>query len=141
MGKMRTDYADVDEYIATFPITVQRLLEQMRATIRNHAPEAVEAISYGMVGYKLLGKPLLYFGGFKNHLGLFATPSGNITFAKELSHFKTGKGSVQFPLDQPLPLDLVARIVTFRVETLTQNAGSTPARPSSRAPANNSGLN
>ena len=132
MGKMRTDYADVDEYVSTFPVIVQRLLEQMRATIRKHAPEAVEAISYGMVGYKLLGKPLLYFGGFKNHLGFFATPSGNIAFAKELSQFKTGKGSVQFPLDQPLPLDLVARIVTFRVETLTQNDAIRPSRPSSR---------
>lgn len=128
---MRTDYADVDEYVSTFPVIVQQLLEKMRTTIRKHAPEAVEAISYGMVGYKLRGKPLLYVGGFKNHLGFFATPSGNIAFAKELSQFKTGKGSVQFPLDQPLPLDLVARIVAFRVETLTQNG----VPPSSRRPS------
>ena len=120
MGKMRTDYADVEEYIATFPETVQRLLEQMRATIVRHAPEAIEAISYGMVGYKLRGKPLLYFGGFKNHIGLFATPSGNSAFSDELSRYKHGKGSVQFPLNRPLPLDLVARIVLFRVKALTQ---------------------
>jgi len=88
----------------------------MRSTIRNAAPEAEESISYGMPAYKTYGKPLVYFAAFKNHIGFYATPSGHSTFAEELSKYKQGKGSVQFPVNQMLPLELVDRITRFRVK-------------------------
>lgn len=106
----------VDNYIKTFPEKVQILLKQIRSTIKENAPEAEESISYKMPAYKTNGKPLVYFAGFKNHIGFYATPNGHAQFEKELSKYKQGKGSVQFPLDKPMPLTLIARIVKFRVE-------------------------
>jgi uncharacterized protein YdhG (YjbR/CyaY superfamily) len=106
----------VDNYIKTFPENVQILLKQIRATIKENAPEAEESIGYQMPAYKTNGKPLVYFAGFKNHIGFYATPTGHAQFEKELSKYKQGKGSVQFPLDKPIPLALIARIVIFRVE-------------------------
>jgi len=105
----------IDEYILDFPDEVQALLIQVRYTIRQAAPDAEESISYGMPAYKTYGKPLVYFAGFKNHIGFYATPTGHSEFAKELSKYKQGKGSVQFPIDQPIPLDLIFQIVEFRV--------------------------
>ena len=107
--------ASVDEYIAAFPKEVQQLLSQMRKTIKTAAPKAEELISYGMPVYKHNGV-LVYFGGYKNHIGFYATPTGHEAFKKELSKYITGKGSVQFPLDKPLPLGLITRIVKFRVK-------------------------
>lgn len=107
--------ANVEAYIQTFPIDVQQVLQTIRRTIREAAPDAVESIAYGMPAYKLAGKPLVYFGGYENHIGLYATPTGHSAFTEELSKYKQGKGSVQFPLDDPLPLDLIERIVRFRV--------------------------
>ena len=104
----------IDEYIAGFPDDINLILNQVRSTIRQAAPEAEESISYGMPAYKLNGRRLVYFAGFKNHIGFYATPSGHSEFAKELSKYKQGKGSVQFPLDQPMPLELIAQIVEFR---------------------------
>lgn len=109
----------VDAYIASFPEEVQKTLQQIRETIRQAAPEAREEISYAMPAYKLNG-PLVYFAAFKNHIGFYATPTGHEEFAKELSEYKQGKGSVQFPLSQPLPLDLISRIVKFRVKEQLQ---------------------
>ena len=106
----------VDSYIATFPPATQKLLQQIRETILNAAPQAEESISYGMPAYKLSGKPLLYFAGYKKHIGLYALPSGHEAFAEELNKYKKGKGSVQFPVNEPLPLDLIERIVKFRKE-------------------------
>jgi len=106
---------NTDEYIAGFYADIQTILNQVRLTIRLAAPEAEESIAYGMPAYKLKGKPLVYFAGFKNHIGFYATPSGHSEFAKELSKYKQGKGSVQFPLDQPIPYELIAQIVEFRV--------------------------
>jgi uncharacterized protein YdhG (YjbR/CyaY superfamily) len=105
----------VNEYIAAFPDDIQLILNQVRITIRQAAPDAEESIGYGMPAYKLNGRPLVYFAGFKNHIGFYATPTGHIAFAKELSKYKQGKGSVQFPIDQPMPLELIAQIVEFRV--------------------------
>jgi uncharacterized protein YdhG (YjbR/CyaY superfamily) len=113
---MKSKLVNVDEYIKTFPNNVQKILEQVRATIKEKAPEAVESISYGMPGYKTHGKPLVYFAGYEKHIGFYATPTGHEAFAAELSKFKQGKGSVQFPLDKPIPLDLIARIVEFRAK-------------------------
>jgi uncharacterized protein YdhG (YjbR/CyaY superfamily) len=112
---MKSKIANVDEYIKNFPKEVQKILEQVRATIRDKAPGAVESISYGMPGYKTKGKPLVYFAGYEKHIGFYATPTGHAEFAAELSKYKQGKGSVQFPIDKPIPLDLIARIVAFRV--------------------------
>lgn len=106
---------NTDEYIAGFPSDVQTILNQVRFTIRQAAPDAEESIAYGMPAYKFKGKPLVYFAGFKNHIGFYATPSGHAEFAKELSKYKQGKGSVQFPIDQPMPSDLIFQIVEFRV--------------------------
>ena len=112
---MKIDFKSVDEYIKTFPKDIQSLLDRVRATIREKAPEAIESIAYGMPAYKTNGKPLVYFAGFKNHIGFYATPTGHSEFADELSKYKQGKGSVQFPLDKPIPYDLIERIVEFRV--------------------------
>ena len=106
---------NVDEYIADFPEDVQSLLNQVRSTIKQAATDAEESIGYGMPAYKLYGRPLVYFAGYKNHIGFYATPTGHEEFAKELSKYKQGKGSVQFPIDQPMPLDLIFQIVAFRV--------------------------
>jgi uncharacterized protein YdhG (YjbR/CyaY superfamily) len=105
----------IDEYIAGFPVDIQLILDQVRSTIRQAAPDAEESIGYGMPAYKTYGKPLVYFAAFNNHIGFYATPSGHAEFAKELSKYKQGKGSVQFPIDQPMPLDLIFQIVEFRV--------------------------
>lgn len=105
----------IDEYILDSPVDIQPLLNQVRSTIKLAAPDAEESISYGMPAYKTYGKPLVYFAGFKNHIGFYATPTGHEEFAKELSKYKQGKGSVQFPIDQPMPLDLILLIVEFRV--------------------------
>jgi uncharacterized protein YdhG (YjbR/CyaY superfamily) len=112
---MKNEYSDIDGYIGTFPGNVQILLKQIRNTINQAAPEAVESISYGMPAFKTEGKPLVYFAAFKNHIGFYATPTGHKEFEKELSKYKQGKGSVQFPIDKPLPLDLIFRITEFRV--------------------------
>ena len=104
----------VDEYLYDFPEAVQYLLEELRETIKQAAPEAVEVISYQMPAYLQEGK-LVYFAAYKNHIGFYPTPSGIAAFKDELVAFNCSKGTVQFPIDKPLPLDLIARIVTFRV--------------------------
>jgi uncharacterized protein YdhG (YjbR/CyaY superfamily) len=105
----------IDDYIAGYPADVQAILQQIRQTIHETAPEATEAISYGMPTFKLNGN-LVHFGAFKNHIGFYPVPSGMEAFKDELAAYKQGKGSVQFPLDKPMPLDLIRRIVEFRVQ-------------------------
>jgi len=106
--------ADVDAYLATFPETTQAKLNQIRAAIKKAAPKAEEVISYGMPAYKLNGM-LVYFAGYKTHVGFYPTPSGIEAFKKELSVYKGAKGSVQFPLSEALPLALITKIVKFRI--------------------------
>ncbi|WP_281226055.1 iron chaperone [Flavobacterium aquiphilum] len=113
---MKIDYKSVDEYIQTFPKDTQIILENVRQVIIKNAPEAVESISYGMPAYKTYGKPLVYFAGYKKHIGFYATPTGHSEFSNELSVYKQGKGSVQFPLDHPIPYWLIEQIVIFRVK-------------------------
>jgi uncharacterized protein YdhG (YjbR/CyaY superfamily) len=108
-------FKTIDEYIKTFPEDVQGILERMRQTIRKAAPEAAEAIRYQMPTFKLNGKNLVHFAGYKKHIGFYPVPSGIKAFKMELSRYKGGKGSVQFPLDKPIPYDLVRKIVMFRV--------------------------
>jgi uncharacterized protein YdhG (YjbR/CyaY superfamily) len=112
---MKTQYKTIDEYIQTFPMNIQIILEKMRQTIRKAAPEAVEVISYQMPAFKLNGN-LVYFAAFKNHIGFYPNSSGIEFFEKELSPYKTSKGAVQFPLDKPIPYYLVEKIVLFRVK-------------------------
>lgn len=109
----------VDEYINQFDGEVKARLLQMRELVREAAPTASEAFSYGLVGYKLNGKPSVYFGGFKNHVGFYATPNGHEAFAEDFSKYKQGKGSVQFPNDQPLPIALIKRVIVYRKEQLS----------------------
>ncbi len=109
----KATFTTIDEYIATFPKEIQILLEQMRQTIHLAAPQAQEKISYQMPTFFLQGN-LVHFAAFQNHIGFYPAPRGIAAFAQELAPYKGGKGSVQFPLDQPLPLELVSRIVKFR---------------------------
>jgi uncharacterized protein YdhG (YjbR/CyaY superfamily) len=113
---MRIEFESVDQYIGSFPEDIQILLAKVRTTIKEKAPEAVESIAYGMPAYKLNDKPLVYFAGFKKHIGFYATPTGHSEFADELAKYKQGKGSVQFPVERPIPFDLIGRIVEFRVK-------------------------
>lgn len=112
---MKTTFKDIDQYIAAQTSEVQILLQQLRQTIKNAAPQAEEVISYNMPAFKFHGI-LVYFAAYKNHIGFYATPTGHSEFKEELSVYKQGKGSVQFPLSQSLPLDLISRIVAFRVK-------------------------
>lgn len=107
---------NVEEYIRSFPKSIQDILVKIRGTILQVAPYAEERIAYGMPAYKLNGKPLVYFAAFKSHIGFYATPSGHEAFEQELSLYKQGKGSVQFPLDKPIPLNLIARITRFKAD-------------------------
>lgn len=106
---------NIDQYIAGFPEDVQKKLEQIRQTIQKAAPKAEEAISYQMPTYKLNGN-LVHFAGYKHHIGFYPAPSGLKAFMKEIMLYKNSKGAVQFPLDEPLPLALITKIVKYRVK-------------------------
>ena len=108
--------ATIDEYIAAFPPEVQAKLEEIRQTIRTEAPDAVETINYAIPTFKLNGRNLVHFAAFKNHLGFYPGAEGIEVFSGELSAYKVSKGTVQFPLDQPVPLDLIRRITAYRVK-------------------------
>lgn len=110
----KKQYKTIDEYIETFTKDVQSILEKTRETIRKAAPGAVEAISYQIPTFKLNDKNLVHFAAFKNHIGFYPTPSGIEAFKKELSQYKGANGSVQFPLNRPIPYDLLEKIVIFR---------------------------
>ncbi len=117
----------IDEYIAGFPKEIQEILESVRATIRAAAPEAQETINYQMPTFTLNGN-LVHFAAFKHHIGFYPTPRGIDEFTEELSRYKGAKGSVQFPLDQPMPLDLIRRIVLFRVQDNLKKADAKKKR-------------
>lgn len=112
---------DIDKYISGFPEEVQIILEEIRTTIRQAAPDAAETIKYAMPTFVLNGN-LVHFAAFKNHIGFYPVPSGIEAFKKELSVYKGAKGSVQFPINEPLPLGLISKIVKFRVKENLQKA-------------------
>ena len=116
---------EIEIYIQRFPDNVQEVLKSIRKLIIENAPDAEELIAYGMPAYKTNKKPLVYFAAFKNHIGLYATPSGHKEFQSELLKYKQGKGSVQFRLDQPIPYKLIQRIVEFRVTENNQKTKKT----------------
>jgi uncharacterized protein YdhG (YjbR/CyaY superfamily) len=109
-------YTTIDEYIATFAEPVRARLEQVRATIRAVAPEATETIKYGIPTYVLGGSNLVHFGGYKEHIGFYPTPTGMAAFADDLARYGAGKGTARFPHDEPLPLELIRRITEYRVK-------------------------
>jgi uncharacterized protein YdhG (YjbR/CyaY superfamily) len=113
----------VEAYLAATPPEVRRILTRLRRIVREEAPEATERIAYGMPAFEL-GGPLVYFAAFQGHIGFYALPSGTAAFRAELEPYRSGKGSVQFPLDEPLPVDLIRRIVRFRVEEMTRAAAA-----------------
>jgi uncharacterized protein YdhG (YjbR/CyaY superfamily) len=110
----KVGYVSIDEYIATFPEEVKKILEALRATIKAAAPDAVERISYQMPTFALEGN-LVHFAAHKNHIGFYPTPTGIQAFKRELSIYEGAKGSIKFPIDKPLPLKLISKIVKFRV--------------------------
>ena len=112
---MNERYKTIDEYINAFPKDIQNILERMRETIRKAAPGAVETISYRMPAFKLNGN-LVFFAAFKKHIGFYPTASGIAAFKNKFAAYKFSKGAIQFPLDKPIPYDLVERIVLFRVK-------------------------
>jgi uncharacterized protein YdhG (YjbR/CyaY superfamily) len=112
---------NIDEYIGGFPNDIQEILEKIRMTIQKAAPDAKEKISYSMPAFDQNGI-VVYFAAFKNHFGLYALPTGHEVFKDELSSYKSGKGSVQFPFSKPIPYDLITRIVKFRVKENMEKA-------------------
>ncbi len=120
MSSPKSASLSVNAYISVYSGTTLTILKKIRSIIRKTAPTAIESISYGMPAYKLNGKPLVYFGAWKNHIGFYATPAGNSAFKKELAAYQGAKGSVRFPLDKPIPYDLIKKIVAFRVKQLSK---------------------
>jgi uncharacterized protein YdhG (YjbR/CyaY superfamily) len=115
MNKSRKHFETIDEYIAMFPRDVQAILEELRQTIRDSAPDAEEVISYQMPAFRLNGI-LVFFAAFKSHIGFYPTSSGVSAFRKELYSYEVSKGTIRFPIDEPLPFDLIKKIVRYRVK-------------------------
>ena len=114
MENNKKDYQSIDEYIAQFPEEVQKKLKKLRAVIKAAAPYAEERISYQMPTFRLKGN-LVHFAAYKNHIGFYPTPGGIKPFEQELSAYEVSKGTVRFPIDKPLPMELISKIVKFRV--------------------------
>ena len=112
---------EIEKYFLQFPEETQEILRKIRTLIKHSAANAEEMIAYRMPAYKTNKKPLVYFAAFKKHIGFYATPTGHSEFKEELSKYKQGKGSVQFPLDQPIPYELIERIVKFKVKENEKN--------------------
>jgi uncharacterized protein YdhG (YjbR/CyaY superfamily) len=121
MAEPKQQFATIDEYIASFPKDIQAILEQIRATIRNAAPDAEEAINYQIPTFTLHGN-LVHFAAFKKHIGFYPAPSGIEKFKNELSAYEGAKGSVKFRLDKPIPYELISKIVAFRVQENLEKA-------------------
>jgi uncharacterized protein YdhG (YjbR/CyaY superfamily) len=117
-------YSSVDEYIADFPANVREILEHLRRVIKESAPGAEESISYGMPGFKLNGHSLVYFSAWKKHIGFYGASSAVETFKKELAPYKILKGTIQFPLDKPMPLDLIGKIVKYLIHNFDALTGN-----------------
>jgi uncharacterized protein YdhG (YjbR/CyaY superfamily) len=115
MKSNNTGFGSMDEYIATFPEETQKILEEIRALIKSMVPDAREKISYQIAAFELNGKNLIHFAGWKKHISLYPIPSGTDAFNKEVSQYADGKGTVKFPLDKPMPMKLISRIVKFRM--------------------------
>ena len=129
---MKSDPAPVetiDAYVAGFPPDVQALLEKVRRTIRKAVPEAQEAISYRIPAFKLNGRYLIYFAGFKKHIGLYPVRADTAEFQQEIATYGVGKATLQFPLDQPIPVELIVRVVKLKALQSRAAANKRKARP------------
>ena len=115
MKSKKVSFSSIDEYIASFPKDVQKIMERLRSTIKAAAPKAEEKISYQMPTFTLNGTYLVYFAGWKTHIAFYGAPRGNAEFKEDLSAYETGQGTLKFPLDKPIPLKLITKIVKFRV--------------------------
>lgn len=115
MKSKKVNFNSIDEYIASFPEDLQKILAEVRRTIKAAAPDAGEKISYNMPTFTLNGKYLVYFAGWKNHIAFYGAPRGNAEFREDLSAYESGQGTLQFPYDKPVPYDLISKIVKFRV--------------------------
>jgi uncharacterized protein YdhG (YjbR/CyaY superfamily) len=118
-----TKFKTVDEYLSAVPANTKGILEKLRKTIKQVAPQAEELISYNMPAFKLNGM-LVYYAAYKDHIGFYPTPSGIEAFKKELSDYEGAKGSIKFPIDRPIPFDLISKIVKFRVRENLEKAGA-----------------
>ena len=124
---MKTDQIapqTIDEYIAGFPQSVQTILEEIRQAVRAAAPEAEETLRYQMPTFRLQGHNLVYFAAFKKHIGFYPAPIGAAEFAQALKLYGAGKGTLKFPLDQPMPFDLISKLVKFRAQEILTGAGA-----------------
>jgi uncharacterized protein YdhG (YjbR/CyaY superfamily) len=121
MNKSKITFRNIDEYHACFPADIQNILGQLRQTIRQAAPKATETISYGIPAFRQNKKVLVYYAVHKEHIGFYPTPNPIVHFKKELVKYNTSKGAIQFPIDKPLPLALIKKMVKFRVEEVTKN--------------------
>lgn len=121
MAPNKTKFKNTDEYIASFPVETQKILEQIRAAVKRAAPEAVETLKYQMPTFTLNGN-LIHFGAFSKHIGIYPAPKGDDAFRKELSVYKSEKSTIRIPLDKPMPIDLITRIVKLRVKETGERA-------------------
>lgn len=122
MKSSKASFKSIDHYIASFPQDVQEIMQQLRGAIRTAAPEAEEKISYQMPTFTLNGKYLVYFAGWKTHIAFYGAPRGDAEFTEDLSTYETGQGTLKFPLNEPIPFDLITKIVRFRAaENLKEN--------------------
>jgi uncharacterized protein YdhG (YjbR/CyaY superfamily) len=128
MKNRRTDFRSIDEYIATFPAEVQSKLQALRAAIKAAVPEAEEKIAYQLPTFDLNGRHLVYFSAWKKHIAIYPIPSCTETFKKKISQYVDGKSTLKFPLDKPLPLELIGEIVKLRVADNLKNNGTKPSR-------------
>ena len=115
MKGKKANFSSIDEYIATFPEDTQKIMQQLRKAIKTAAPKAEEKISYQMPTFTLNGRYLVYFAGWKTHIAFYGAPRGNAEFKEDLSVYESGQGTLKFPLDKPMPLKLISKIVKFRV--------------------------
>ena len=132
MDKPKAGFNSIDEYIATFPPNIQEILQTIRATIKAAVPDATERISYQMPTFYQHGN-IVSFAAWKNHIGLYPAPSGMNEFAEELSKYAGDKGSVRFPLNEPMPLELIAQIAQYRAAENTANAAAKAKAPKKRS--------
>ena len=122
MKTTQTKSEDIEDYITSFPEDVQKILQKIRSTIRKAAPDATEGISYKMPAFDLNGHYLIYFAAYKKHVGMYPVPAGDEEFRQEIAGYQSGKGTLQFPLDRPIPYKLITKVVKFRVKENLEKA-------------------
>ena len=127
MKSSKITFKSMDQYISTFPEDLQKILEELRATIKAAAPESEETISYNIPTFKMNGRYLIYFAGWKNHISLYPIPVGSEAFNKQVAKYAEGKGTLKFPLDKPLPLKLITKIVKLKLDENEKRTGKKKA--------------